>query len=340
MTEPLVSVHMITYNHGPYIAAAIEGVLEQKTHFPFELVIGEDCSTDGTRESVFEYHRKYPDIIRVITSDHNVGAKRNGERTSKACRGKYVAFCDGDDYWIDPRKLQAQAEFLEGDSDYGLVHTNFVVLDTAAGIMQKPHYRPKMIPQGNVYEELLCENFIATVTVMARGSLVTCAGGVLRDRNWLMADYPLWLEIARCSKVRYLDVETGVYRVLKHSASHSPDPIKNSYFSNSVFDIASHFMDKYGCSEGNKEKSRVIYYSRLLRSGFLINDYELARTGGEFLRKTKGRLSLKTQCLIPLSGNRAVFILGRMLYAVYRFLAPKLVILHYHARNRIHGKPQ
>lgn len=76
MPEPLVSVKMITYNHAPYIAQAIEGVLMQKTNFLFELVIGEDCSTDGTREIVFEYQKKYPDIIRVITSEHNVGVKK------------------------------------------------------------------------------------------------------------------------------------------------------------------------------------------------------------------------------------------------------------------------
>ena len=71
MTEPLVSVKMITYNHAPYIARAIEGVLHQKTVFPFELVIGEDCSTDGTREIVFKYQRKHPDVIRVVASEKN-----------------------------------------------------------------------------------------------------------------------------------------------------------------------------------------------------------------------------------------------------------------------------
>ena len=81
--EPLVSVKMITYNHASYIGQAIEGVVGQKTTFPFELVIGEDCSTDGTREIVFEYQKKFPDIIRVITSDKNVGGKKNSRRVTK-----------------------------------------------------------------------------------------------------------------------------------------------------------------------------------------------------------------------------------------------------------------
>src|ERR1700690_2758382 len=113
MKEPLVSVKMITYNHAPYITRAIEGVLQQKTTFPFELIIGEDCSTDGTREIVFAYQKKYPDIIRVITSDKNVGMNINGLRTIKAGKGKYIALCEGDDYWHNPEKLQKKVDFLK-----------------------------------------------------------------------------------------------------------------------------------------------------------------------------------------------------------------------------------
>jgi len=80
----------------------------QKTDFPIELVIGEDCSTDGTRDIVFSYARKYPELIRTVTSDSNVGMAANARRTAMACKGEYVAICEGDDYWIDPLKLQKQ----------------------------------------------------------------------------------------------------------------------------------------------------------------------------------------------------------------------------------------
>ncbi len=88
MTQPLVSISMLTYNHAPFIAQAIEGVLQQQTNFPFELVIGEDCSTDNTREIVYEYHKKHPDIIRVITSDKNIGETRNGPQNRKSLSRK------------------------------------------------------------------------------------------------------------------------------------------------------------------------------------------------------------------------------------------------------------
>ena len=84
----------------------------QKTTFPYELVIGEDCSTDGTREIVLDYAQKYPEIIRVVTSETNVGMKENYKRTLNEYQGKYLAFCEGDDYWIDSHKLQKQYEAI------------------------------------------------------------------------------------------------------------------------------------------------------------------------------------------------------------------------------------
>lgn len=111
--NPIVSIRTSTYNHEKYIAQCIESVLAQKTTFPFEYIIGEDCSTDGTRKIVERYASQHPDLIRVITSRSNVGMKENGGRCNRASRGKYTAICEGDDYWTDPLKLQRQIEFLE-----------------------------------------------------------------------------------------------------------------------------------------------------------------------------------------------------------------------------------
>lgn len=116
--DPLVTVFTITYQQAEYIRDCIEGVLMQKTTFPVEYVIGEDCSTDGTREIVFGYAKKYPGKIRVVTADRNVGLKANAERCRNVLRGKFVALCEGDDYWTDPLKLQKQVEFLEANPDY------------------------------------------------------------------------------------------------------------------------------------------------------------------------------------------------------------------------------
>ncbi|MRS04686.1 glycosyltransferase, partial [bacterium] len=123
-SAPLVSVCMITYNHGPYIRQAIEGILKQKCSFPFEIIIGEDCSSDNTAEICREYASEYQ-IIKLLPSGTNLGMLPNFFRTIDACSGKYIAFCEGDDYWTDPGKLGKQADFLEMNPDFGMVCTDY-----------------------------------------------------------------------------------------------------------------------------------------------------------------------------------------------------------------------
>lgn len=121
----IVSVCMITYNHENFISEAIEGILLQKTTFPIELIIGEDCSTDDTRKIVIEYVKKYPEIIRPILPENNLGISKNFLETMQAATGKYIALCEGDDYWTDPYKLQKQVDFLEANKEYSMCGHRF-----------------------------------------------------------------------------------------------------------------------------------------------------------------------------------------------------------------------
>lgn len=105
---------MITYNHARFVGDAIESALMQETSFDYEIVIGEDCSRDGTREIVTSFAKRYPEKIRPLFPPINIGASENFMRTFHACRGEYIATLDGDDYWSSPQKLQMQVEFLDG----------------------------------------------------------------------------------------------------------------------------------------------------------------------------------------------------------------------------------
>lgn len=119
MTGPLVSVCIITFNHENYIRQCLEGVVMQQTDFPFEVVIGEDCSTDNTRRIVAEFEARYPGIIKPLYHTANVGGARNGyEFCYPRLTGKYIAICEGDDYWTDSNKLQKQVDFLEQHPEY------------------------------------------------------------------------------------------------------------------------------------------------------------------------------------------------------------------------------
>lgn len=119
-----ISVYILTYYHERYIAQALESVLAQKTKYSYEIVISDDCSKDRTLEIVREYQRKYPDVIRVLANETNIGIPQNIYQARCSCRGRYIVNLSGDDYWIDPNKLELQARFLDMHPEYLAVCTS------------------------------------------------------------------------------------------------------------------------------------------------------------------------------------------------------------------------
>ena len=132
--EPLVSIFCLTYNHASYIRQCLDGFLMQKATFAYEVIINDDASTDGTTEIIREYEEKYPDIIKPIYHEENLYSKGERGFWNRYClpksKGKYIALCEGDDYWIDPLKLQKQVDFLEGHPEYSMCfHKAKVIYD-------------------------------------------------------------------------------------------------------------------------------------------------------------------------------------------------------------------
>jgi glycosyltransferase involved in cell wall biosynthesis len=210
--KPLVSVITLTYNHAPYIRQSIEGILMQKTTFAFELVIGEDCSTDGTREIVLEYFHKYPEIIKVVTSATNVGAIENLKRTNLACQGEYIAVCEGDDYWTDQSKLQKQIDFLENHPDFSMCcHASKIVIEDDVR-------QPEIMRLADTDKTFTIDDFLAPLSKnFIRTDTVVFKRAILRDFNErnqriVLFDYPLFLILAYHGNIRYLDQVMSVYR--------------------------------------------------------------------------------------------------------------------------------
>jgi glycosyltransferase involved in cell wall biosynthesis len=224
--DPLVSVFMLVYNHAPFLRDSVASVIAQQTDFPFELLIGEDCSTDGSGAVARELQKQFPEVIRVITSDANVGMARNKRRLVAASRGEFIAFCEGDDYWSDPQKLQRQVEFLTIHPEYGAVHTDFGNTLSRFGSWV---LRPKMnsggsraVPSGDIFQTLLQGNFIQTCTFCAKAELVKAAlASALPIDSYPVGDWPQGLYIAAHSKIGYIDLPTAVYR-------RTPGSIMNS----------------------------------------------------------------------------------------------------------------
>lgn len=130
--EIMVTIRCATYNHEPYIRQCLEGFVMQKTNFRFEAVVHDDASTDKTADIIREFAEKYPEIIKPIYQTENQYSKHDGSLTrimNAHTKGKYIAFCEGDDYWIDPLKLQKQVDYLEANEDYSVCGTAFGIFD-------------------------------------------------------------------------------------------------------------------------------------------------------------------------------------------------------------------
>jgi glycosyltransferase involved in cell wall biosynthesis len=228
VANPRVSVVMVTYNHEAYLPEAIEGVLKQNTDFPVELLIGDDCSTDGTAAVALQAQRDNPEQIRVIASGANVGLPGNYARLIRASRAEVIAYCEGDDFWSDPGKLQRQIDYLRAHADTGAVHTDFDHILWRHGGWRRltdflrRRYRGKAVPEGDIFPVLLRGNFIQTCTLCFRADLAReCLDQDGLKDSYSVNDWPLCLYIAAHSKIAYLPGSTAVYRKVPGSITNS-----------------------------------------------------------------------------------------------------------------------
>jgi glycosyltransferase involved in cell wall biosynthesis len=210
-----LSVAIITYNHENFIAQAIDSVLKQDTSFDYEIVIGEDCSTDKTREIVINYQKKYPDKIKALLPEKNLGITRNFIETINACRGQYIALCEGDDYWIDSHKLQRQVDFLDANPEFSMCAHEVIVRyeDRSKGDASFKELSRDVFFIEDVIEERL----------FVTNSLLFRKRYILGLPEWfekvISADRALLILIASKGKIKYFNEVMGVYR--KHSGGIS-----------------------------------------------------------------------------------------------------------------------
>ena len=243
--DPLVSIRCTVYNHEPFLRQCLDGFVMQETTFPFEAIVHDDASTDGSAAIIREYAEKYPHIIKPIDETENQYSKHDGslKRVMDEAMhptSKYVALCEGDDYWTDPNKLQMQVDILESDDSIGLVHTLARVYDQESGIFLEKLWGWPIYS----YEDELIANRSVTLTTCFRKELFFNANHFFRSNEhkpWKMGDYPLWLYLSYYSKTYLIEKPTGVYRLLKHSASHT----RLAEFEISAYDIRFFFAKHF-----------------------------------------------------------------------------------------------
>lgn len=248
---PLVSVCMTTYNHEQYIVQAIESVLSQQVNFDIEVVIGEDCSTDNTLAICREYEAKYPECIRIVNSESNIGMHANYRRTIEACRGKYIAMLDGDDWFSDPDKLQMQVDTLE-KSGAAMCYTRSE---------RRSQSDSTIYPQGalhTTFEDMLRLNTAENCTTVALRSKILDYYAEVdpQTKGWKTDDLPMWLWFSATQTIVAIDKVTAVHRVLTTSVSHSKQWQKQLDFCYSLDSIMLWFDEHYNSSHLQKFLSR------------------------------------------------------------------------------------
>lgn len=222
---PVVSVLVLAYNHEHYVAEALDSILAQDFAEPMEILVGEDQSTDGTMAIVREFERANPGVVRVISSDTNVGMLENHRRLLRASRGQFVAYCEGDDSWHDRSKLTRQIEMLRHLGAHSGVHSDVDhLIDTPDGHRVQRSYWGHHRSDRRVstsFNDLLVENVVQTCSVVLRGEVARrYPDSPLASERFVVDDWPLFLHAAMHGPLGYDSRSLATYRRVTGSATN------------------------------------------------------------------------------------------------------------------------
>jgi len=205
--EILLTALLVTYNHERYIAQALESILDQETDFGFEIIVSEDCSTDGTLDIVRKYEAQYPGRISIIASDVNLRSVDVVMRAVAAAKGRYIAFLDGDDYWVSKDKLQKQFDFMESHPDTAIsYHEVARVAEDGEIVRLLPGS-----PHRATVEDLIQGNFLPSCSCVTRRSAIENPPGWIRNLH--SGDWPYHLLAAQSGYIDYVDGLMSHYRI-------------------------------------------------------------------------------------------------------------------------------
>jgi glycosyltransferase involved in cell wall biosynthesis len=207
----MISICLITYNQEKFIRQTIESILAQKCSMPYELIIGEDCSKDKTRSTCLEYADRYPGLITVLDNEHNLGMIKNFTRCLEACRGEFIAFIEGDDYWTDDRKLEKQVAFLQANPGYSACFHNVILKFERTNENAERVFHKDLSKNSFDTEDLLGQWFIPSGSVLFKNYFEW------QLPDWFFrcqsGDIAFMLLLSLRGKIKYLDEVMGVYRI-------------------------------------------------------------------------------------------------------------------------------
>ena len=278
--QVLVAIHCLAYNHEPYIRDCLDGFVMQKTNFKFVAIVHDDASTDATAAIIREYTEKYPEIICPILETENQWSKPDGSlgrimsNAISETGAKYVAMCEGDDYWIDPYKLQKQVDFMEENEDIGICYTDYNRLVEPHKDLVESLYEKCKSYRATTYEQFLLKpGYLAPMTWLYRINLVE---HINKSKIYSDGTYAYMLEFMYNSKVAYIPEVTAVYRAHEGSAS-APISVEAQFkYRLGIYKTQIHYTKKYPCAE---ELQRKIH----LRSILNILPHAVRANNNEFI---------------------------------------------------------
>lgn len=282
----MVATRCYTYNHAPYIEDALRGFAMQETTFPVVTIIVDDASTDGEPEVIQKYlteHFQSPyrteesEYANIICAKHKINVncdfvvfllKYNHYSIKKPKifylsewldNAKYHALCEGDDYWIEPMKLQMQVDFLENHPDYVLCHTDF---DLSNG--GRRNHSVVQMPDDNYFPDIIIKGQqIGTATTLFLNEAYQRTPKLYQRKEWPMGDFPMWIELSREGKIKFLPKATTCYRILDNSASHGSLE-KELAFVKSAVEIRRFYAQYYRLDLPNDGYGKR-YYTKIMK---------------------------------------------------------------------------
>ncbi len=249
--SPLVSIRCMVFNHEKYIEQCLDGLLMQVTDFPFELIVHDDCSTDSSAYIIQKYAEKFPKIIKPVLqkeNQHSKGIDVVSTQLIPMMTGKYIAFCEGDDYWIDESKLQKQVDYMELHPECGLCFTDFNIFcqDTNEYKYDLLKTHAQEYPSNYSLEEWIIKaGYVAPMTWVYRKELYLRNKRIKTvDGTFVLFSHFLYYSNVHCMK----EVTTAVYRILSESASHSKNPERVYIRAKGLFDTRLELVKRYNLS--------------------------------------------------------------------------------------------
>lgn len=291
--KPIISVVVITYNQESTIAQTIESILSQICTYAFEIIIGEDCSTDKTFQICSEYQIKYPNLIKILSQDYNKGLIKNYIDVLSLCKGDYIAQCSGDDYWCDNRKLQKQCDLLINNIETGFVRTGNYNLDVKTGKITINDFQSTAV--GNVFDIVKYGTIASAPTIFFRTHLLKYINfDEFIKRNFSVEDYPLQAIMANYTQFGYIPDITAVYRQASGTLSKPKDRIKQLKYLEGFVAVKCYLSELFP-SKFNYDKhmaNNAILHKKLQFAFLDFNYFEAKKIVSLFIKPDKKELIL------------------------------------------------